>query len=73
METIYKLLLFLLMFIVTFLVGFKVYAYLNERIKATQTAWGLMAYSLLLLSFLSALFFASLYVLVWIYSFLSEA
>lgn len=73
METTYKLLLFLLLFVGSFLVGFKAYAYLNKKIKETETAWGLLAYSLLLLSVLSALFFVSLYVLVWMYSYLADA
>jgi cytochrome c biogenesis protein CcdA len=72
MDSVYKLLLFLLFFICTVLLGLKMYAFLNEKIKSSDSGWQLAGYSLLLFSALGALFMGSLYALVWVYAQLSD-
>ncbi len=72
METSYKILLFLFFFLFAITAGIKIYLFLNNKIKSSETGWGLLGFSLLLLAILGALFFGSLYALIASYNFLSE-
>jgi len=72
METIFKLLIFIIFFVSTSIVGYKVYFIINNKITSSKNGWELLGFSLLLIFFYAILFFGSLLAFVKTYDFLMD-
>lgn len=69
MNTVIKVVLFLLIIFVAGLLGYRVYRFLNNRIRSSETGWQLLAYSALLFVASAVLFIGLFFALAYIYLF----
>jgi hypothetical protein len=70
MAAIYKLLLFFIIFASILIAGYSSFHYLDKKIKESETGWGILGYSLLLVVVNATLFLVGLFVLIKSYAFL---
>ncbi|MCW3119559.1 MAG: hypothetical protein JWM28_3641 [Chitinophagaceae bacterium] len=66
----YKLLIFFAFLVFMLIAGYYVFRYLNEKIKESNSWWGILFYCFLLFAGLGVLLAGGLWVLVKVYSFL---
>lgn len=71
MQTLYKIILSGLVMLIVLVLGYKVFIFLNQKIKDSETGWQLAAYSLLLFIACAALFFGGYVLLAYAYFFLA--
>lgn len=71
MQTLYKIILSGLVMLIVLVLGYKVFIFLDRKIKASQTGWQLAGYSILLFIACAALFFGGYVLLACTYFFLA--
>lgn len=72
MNDVYKFLLFLTIFLATAIGGYFVFRFLNEKIKGENSGWALLGYILLLIAVNAILLVGGLFILIKVYSFLTN-
>lgn len=72
METVLKLLIFLVFFLSILVTGYKAYFIINNKITSSKNGWELIGFSLLLIFFYTLLFFGGLLAFIKAYDFLTD-
>jgi predicted PurR-regulated permease PerM len=71
MSGIYKFLIAIAIGILMFYGGYKLYSFLNRKIRESSGVLDLLAYSILLFAALGTIYFGGLYLMAQVYFFLS--